>query len=175
MSMPAAFHLLAKPVGPLCNLDCRYCFYLEKERLYPSRRSLDDWTMPPAVLEAFVRQYIESHPGPVVTFSWQGGEPTLLGIEFFERALALQRRHADGKQSRTRCRPTASSWTTPGAGSCGSRSSSSGSPSMARAGSTIGTGVDRGGAPTFDAVMRGLSVLARHGVEFNTLTVVTPP
>jgi len=95
--MVRPFHLLAKPVGPICNLDCAYCFYLEKERLYPGRAGKAAWTMSDAVLEAFVAKYIADEPGPVVRFAWQGGEPTLLGVDYFRKVVALQRRHAGAK------------------------------------------------------------------------------
>lgn len=74
------FHIMTKPVGPICNLDCKYCFYLEKENLYPN---VSKWAMRPDVLESYIRQYIEAQPGDVVHFAWQGGEPTLLGVDFF--------------------------------------------------------------------------------------------
>lgn len=89
--MPAshAFHALAKPSGPQCNLRCDYCFYLEKDALFPkasSRRMAD------ATLETFVRQYIEAQPTDPVRFAWQGGEPTLLGVGYFRKVVALQQR-----------------------------------------------------------------------------------
>ena len=64
---------MAKPIGPLCNLDCQYCFYLEKEALFPSN---EKFKMSDEVLESYVRQYIEAQPVEEVTFAWQGGEPT---------------------------------------------------------------------------------------------------
>lgn len=93
--MPGAgFHILTNPIGPMCNLDCKYCFYLEKELLYPD---VSKWAMPDDVLEAYVRQYIESQAAEVVRFAWQGGEPTLLGVEYFRKVLELQARYANGK------------------------------------------------------------------------------
>jgi uncharacterized protein len=89
------FHIMAKPHGPICNLDCTYCYYLEKENLY--ERSGRDFRMPDEVLENYVRQYIQAQPTSVVHFAWQGGEPTLLGIPFFERAIELQKKYANGK------------------------------------------------------------------------------
>lgn len=80
------FHLLAKPTGAVCNLDCDYCFFLSKEMLYPS----SEFRMADDVLESYIRQLIEAHAGaPEVTIAWQGGEPTLMGLEFFERSVAL--------------------------------------------------------------------------------------
>ena len=81
----ANFHVLAKPIGPICNLDCKYCFYLEKESLYPQ---VSKWAMREEVLDSYIRQYIEGHDTPVVNFAWQGGEPTLLGVNY--SAMLLQ-------------------------------------------------------------------------------------
>ena len=93
------FHVLAKPIGPICNLDCKYCFYLEKELLYPQPDPhIDKWAMSDEVLESYIRQYIEAHDTPVVNFAWQGGEPTLLGVDFFRRVVEIEKRYANGKQ-----------------------------------------------------------------------------
>src|SRR5664279_1637150 len=90
------FHIMAKPHGPICNLDCTYCYYLEKENLYAG--SGREFRMADDVLEAYVRQYIQSQPAQHVSFAWQGGEPTLLGISFFERVVELQNKYAAGKK-----------------------------------------------------------------------------
>jgi len=82
---PPAFHLLAKPTGAICNLDCQYCFFLAKEQLYPGSR----FRMADTVLEAYIQQLLAAHQTPEVTVAWQGGEPTLMGREFFEQAIAL--------------------------------------------------------------------------------------
>lgn len=95
--MNRPFHLMAKPVSYQCNIACDYCFYLEKEQgtLKPRKatRHMDEPT-----LEAYVRQYIEAHPGNEVEFTWQGGEPTLAGMTFYENALRLQQKYARGKR-----------------------------------------------------------------------------
>lgn len=75
-----AFHVMTKPIGPICNLDCQYCFYLEKETLYPDTK---DFRMRDAVLEKYVRDYIERQDVPEISFAWQGGEPTMMGFGFF--------------------------------------------------------------------------------------------
>ena len=80
---PAAFHLLAKPTGAACNLDCKYCFFLSKEMLYPGSR----FRMTDEVLENYIRQLLESHQLPEVTIAWQGGEPTLMGLDFFQLSV----------------------------------------------------------------------------------------
>ena len=81
---------MAKPVGPACNMECSYCYYLETERLYthPHRFRMSD-----ALLETYVRQYIAASPGPIVLFVWHGGEPTLAGLDFYRRAVELQKRY----------------------------------------------------------------------------------
>lgn len=89
------FSLMAKPAGPGCNLRCDYCFYREKETFFPENSV---FRMSDEVLEAYTREYIGSQPGSAVTFDWQGGEPTLLGVDFFQRALEFQKRYGRGKQ-----------------------------------------------------------------------------
>src|SRR5580692_712642 len=84
------YHVMAKPMGPICNLDCRYCFYLEKENLYGGKKR--DWAMPDPVLEAYISQFITSQDVPTITFAWQGGEPTLLGVDFFSKVVAIQQK-----------------------------------------------------------------------------------
>ena len=87
---PPAFHLLAKPTGAVCNLDCSYCFFLSKEMLYPGSR----FRMADELLETYIRQLVEAHAHvPEVTIAWQGGEPTLMGLEFFRRSVELAKRH----------------------------------------------------------------------------------
>ena len=85
---PPAFHLLAKPTGAVCNLDCSYCFFLSKEMLYPGSR----FRMADELLEQYLRQLIEAHASvPEVAIAWQGGEPTLMGLDFFRRSVELAR------------------------------------------------------------------------------------
>jgi sulfatase maturation enzyme AslB (radical SAM superfamily) len=72
-----AFHVMTKPIGPICNLDCKYCFYLEKEKLFPAN---ERFVIPDHVLEEYIRQYIEAQSSAEISFAWQGGEPTLLGV-----------------------------------------------------------------------------------------------
>ncbi len=90
------FNVLAKPIGPFCNLNCKYCYYLEKAVLYPHSSQLPEWMMPENVLEEFIRQYIQSQPSSTVSFAWQGGEPTLLGADYFRKIIALQRTSCPG-------------------------------------------------------------------------------
>lgn len=83
------FIVMAKPVGPICNLSCHYCYYLHKTSLFPRG---ERYRMSDEVLEAYVRGFIETSQGPLVHFVWHGGEPTLAGIDFYRRAVELQRR-----------------------------------------------------------------------------------
>ncbi len=163
------FNVLAKPTGPLCNLNCSYCFYLEKERLYPGRR---DWAMSDEVLAAFIRQYIEGQDAPVVSFVWQGGEPTLLGLDFFRRVVALQGRFANGKRIENALQTNAltldDGW---GAFLKEQRFLVGVSIDGPRA-LHDRYRVDRGGQPTHERVMRSIALLRGHRVEFNTLTVL---
>lgn len=80
---------MTKPTGAICNLDCHYCCFLSKEMMYPGSR----FRMAETLLETFVKQTIESQPVPEITFTWQGGEPTLMGLEFFKRVIDYQKRH----------------------------------------------------------------------------------
>jgi uncharacterized protein len=165
----APFHLMTKPMGSKCNLDCTYCFYLEKEKLYPEATPL---RMTPAVLEAYVRDYIAAQPGGTVSFAWQGGEPTLAGVEFFRRAVALQQRYGQGRRIENAFQTN------------GTLLDDEWGDFLAREKFLVGLSVDgpaplhdayrvdRGRQPTFDRVMAGLAVLKKHGVEFNTLTTV---
>ncbi|MFT3783161.1 MAG: anaerobic sulfatase maturase [Nibricoccus sp.] len=163
------FHVMAKPMGPKCNLDCTYCFYLEKEKLYPETRS---FRMSDEVLERFVSNYINAQPGTEVHFAWQGGEPTLLGVEFFKKVVAFQRRYA-GRRTIVNALQTN-----------GTLLNEEWGRFLAENHFLVGISidgprelhdiyrVDRGGKPTFERVMAGLQFLKKYRVEFNTLTVV---
>jgi len=163
------FHVMAKPIGPLCNLDCRYCFYLKKEKLYPAGEA---FRMSPLVLEAFVRQYIAFQPGPEVTFTWQGGEPTLLGVDFFREVVRLQREHADGRKVSNAIQTN------------GTLLDDAWCAFFTEHGFLVGLSIDgpeelhdayrrdKGGHPSFEQVMRGVGYLRKHDTDFNTLTVV---
>jgi len=165
----AAFHVLAKPAGPACNLRCTYCFYLEKSQLFEPGRGL---RMPDAMLETFVRDRIRSDDAPEVEFAWQGGEPTLLGVDYFRRVVDLQRRYADGRRITNALQTN------------GTLIDDAWAEFLAANGFLVGISidgpadlhdayrVDARGAASLDRVLRGLRRLQAHGVEFNTLTVV---
>ena len=88
------FHLLAKPAGAACNLGCRYCFFLSKENLYPRESPLMD----EAMLDTYIRQLLESSPGPQVDIAWQGGEPMLRGLDFYRRSVRLANQYRKPNQ-----------------------------------------------------------------------------
>ena len=87
------FTSMVKPVGSLCNMRCKYCYYLDKAALYGGVEP----TMDDALLERYIRANIEGNNSPVLNFAWHGGEPLLAGKEFFKKAVALQRKYAEGK------------------------------------------------------------------------------
>src|SRR3990172_259663 len=91
---PLAFHLLAKPTGAVCNLDCKYCFFLSKEMLYPGSR----FRMADELLETYIRQLLEAQQIPEVTVAWQGGEPTLMGLDFFRRSVEYAEKYKNPGQ-----------------------------------------------------------------------------
>jgi uncharacterized protein len=169
-SIAGSFHVMAKPVGPICNLDCTYCYYLEKEKLFPQG---EHFRMGPEVLEAYIRQYCESQSSPEITFAWQGGEPTLLGVDYFRKIVELEKKYAGGRAVQNALQTN------------GTKLDHEWCRFFRDEGFLIGLSidgpralhdtyrVDKGGKPTFDRVMHGLELLKKHGVEFNTLTVVS--
>lgn len=161
--------MLAKPTGAVCNLQCRYCFYLGKDALYPG---VSDFAMDDDVLETFISRYIQAQPGNHVPFVWQGGEPTLRGLEFFRKVVNLQEKHGDGKTIQNAFQTN------------GVLLDDDWCRFFRDHDFLIGLSVDgpaeihnhyrldKGGHGSFRHVMRGLDYLIKHGVEFNTLTVV---
>jgi len=89
------FQVFVKPVGSICNLDCDYCYYLKKEHLYPKGES---FRMPDDILEEYIVQHIDASPEPMIRFSWHGGEPTVLGLDYFRKIVELQRKHQSPNQ-----------------------------------------------------------------------------
>ena len=164
------FHVMAKPAGSACNLDCTYCFYLSKQQLPDGPgggRMHDD------VLEQFVRNYIQSVTADEVVFSWQGGEPTLLGVEYFAKVVALQKKHAKPGQRIENDLQTN-----------GTLLDEDWARFLKEHNFLVGLSIDgpreihdhfrvtKHGEPTFDKVFAAAQVLRRHGVRFNTLTCV---
>ncbi|MCH8292307.1 anaerobic sulfatase maturase [Candidatus Poribacteria bacterium] len=168
--MPQAFHVMTKPIGPICNLDCEYCFYLDKEKLYPNTQS---FRMTDELLENYVRQYIEAQQINEVTFAWQGGEPTLMGVDFFRRAVEYQYKYRrPGMRIQNTFQTNATliddEWAT----------------FFKRNNFLIGVSIDgppelhdkyrydKRGRPSSDAVIRGLEFLQKHEVDYNILCVL---
>ena len=173
-SLPAGakhrFHAMVKPVGSLCNLDCKYCYYLHKEELLeqPKQPQMND-----ALLEEHIRQYIEAQTGDEVVFSWQGGEPTILGVEFFRNVVALQARYKKPGQRIENDLQTN-----------GTLLDAEWAMFLKQHNFLVGLSCDgpkrlhdlyrysKGGAPTHDKVMAAARLLQKHGVPFSVLCVV---
>jgi uncharacterized protein len=166
---PPRFHLLAKPSGSTCNLDCTYCFFLSKEALYPNEKS----RMSELTLENYIRQLLEAHRTPTVTVAWQGGEPTLMGLDFFKKSVELALKHRQPGQEleftfQTNGVLLDDAW-------CAF---------FKEHNFLIGLSVDgpqeihdtyrlnKGGQGTFKQVMRGWDVLRKHEVDTNILCTV---
>jgi uncharacterized protein len=167
---PRAFHVMTKPIGPICNLDCEYCFYLEKEKLYPNTRS---FRMNEETLENYVRQYIEAQQVNEVTFAWQGGEPTLMGLDFFRKAVEFQEKY---RRPGTRILNTFQT--------NGTLLNDEWGEFLKQNNFLVGISIDgppklhdkyrydKKGRPSSDDVLRGFRVLQKHRVDYNVLCVV---
>jgi uncharacterized protein len=161
---------MVKPVGSQCNLDCTYCYYLHKDGLLnqPKQPRMSD-----AMLERHIQTYIEAQSGDEVVFSWQGGEPTLLGLDFFRRVVALQAHYAKPGQRiendlQTNGTLLTAEWAT----------------FLKQHGWLVGLSCDgpkhlhdlyrvsKGGKPTHSKVMAAAKLLKQHDVPFNALCVV---
>jgi uncharacterized protein len=167
---PPAFHLLAKPTGAICNLDCEYCFFLSKEMLYPGSR----FRMADDLLDTYLRQLIEAHArSPEVTVAWQGGEPTMMGMDFFRRSVELAEHYRMPHQRiaytiQTNATLIDHEW----------------AAFLKEAAFLVGVSidgpeeihdayrVDKGGKGSFDRVMAGLGHLRDAGVDWNALTTI---
>jgi uncharacterized protein len=170
VASPSAFHLLAKPTGAVCNLDCSYCFFLSKEMLYPGSR----FRMADELLETYLRQLIEAHAGaPEVMIAWQGGEPTLMGLDFFRRSVELTEQHlAPGQRAVITIQTN------------GTLLDAEWCEFFKENDVLVGISIDgpreihdafrvnKGGKGSFDEVMRGLGHLRAAGVDWNVLTTV---
>ena len=168
-TQPTAFHLMTKPSGAICNLDCKYCYFLSKERLYPG----SDFRMNPTLLEEYTRQYMEAQQVPEVTFAWQGGEPTLMGLDFFREAVSYQQKHKKpGMQIHNSFQTNGVLLDDDWAQFFRDKDFLIGLSVDGPAQLHDAYRVDKGGQPTFDRVMRGREVLERNKVNFNILCTV---
>lgn len=167
---PLAFHLLAKPTGAICNLNCTYCFFLSKEKLYPGSR----FRMTDAVLESYLRQLIQAYSAsPEVVIAWQGGEPTMMGLDFFRRAVELAEALKGPHQRLVHTIQTN-----------GTLLDEDWGDFLSEHDFLVGLSidgpadihdrfrVDSRGAGSLERVLRGLAVLQRNGVRWNALTTV---
>jgi uncharacterized protein len=162
-------HVVAKPIGPVCNLNCEYCFYLEKQALFGEG---EQYRMSDEVLCAFITNYIVSQPTPVVEFVWQGGEPTLLGVDFFKKVIELQKPFAQQKTITNSLQTN------------GTLLTDEWCHFLKKHNFMVGISLDgpkeihdqyrrdRKGKGTFDQVMRGLRLLQKHKVDYNVLACV---
>jgi uncharacterized protein len=162
--------VMTKPAGAVCNLACRYCYYLDKRHLYPGG---EPFRMSDDLLEAYIVQHIEASPGEAVTFAWHGGEPTVLGLDYFRRIVALQRRHRPPGRRIVNTIQTN-----------GTLLDEDWGRFLATEGFLIGLSLDgpaalhdgyrvtRGGQPTHQAVLRAFRLLQRHRVLCDVLCVV---
>ena len=171
LTAPGSFHVLAKPTGPICNLDCEYCFFLSKESLYPG----DRFRMSDDLLELYLRQLLEAHATETeVTVAWQGGEPTLMGVEFFRRAVELAEELREPGQVLQHTIQTN-----------GTLLTDEWCELLAAHGFLVGISidgppelhdrfrVDKRGEASSPKVLRGLQLLKKHGVDFNILCTVS--
>jgi uncharacterized protein len=162
-------HVVAKPIGPVCNLNCEYCFYLEKQALFSPG---EQYRMSNDLLSAFITNYITSQPTPIVEFVWQGGEPTLLGIDFFETVVDLQNPFVKTKTITNSLQTN------------GTLLTAEWCQFLRKHNFMVGISLDgpkeihdryrrgRNGNGTFHQVMRGLKLLQEHKVEYNVLACV---
>lgn len=169
MTGPQAFNIMIKAGGSLCNLDCRYCYYLDKAFLYGGKEP----RMSEEMLETVIKKYIEACDVPEVTFNWHGGEPLVMGLDFYRKAVELENKYADGKTVHNTLQTNGTLLTPQWA------------EFFAKNRFLIGLSIDgpehihdryrssKAGEPSFDKVMAGLRVLVRGGVEFNTLTALS--
>ena len=164
-------YVMTKPIGSVCNLACKYCYYLEKSHLYADeqkQRSL----MTDETLEEFIRQYILSQTQAQVLFTWHGGEPLMRPVSFYKRALALQREYGGGRLI-DNCIQTN-----------GTLLTDEWCQFFKENNWLVGVSIDgpqdlhdeyrraRGGQPSFRKVMHGIELLEKHGVEWNAMGVV---
>ena len=166
ISGPLAFNIMIKPAGSLCNLDCNYCYYLDKsESIYGGREHV----MSRENLETCVREYISANDVSEVTFNWHGGEPLVLGIDFYEKAVELQRKYCGDKVIHNTLQTN------------GTLINSGWASFFKDNGFLIGVSIDgpedihdryrkdKGGCSTFRKVMEGINIMYRYGVEYLSL------
>ena len=164
------FQVFAKPIGAICNLGCHYCYYLKKEHLYPKGES---FRMPDDILEKYIAQHIDASPGHVARFSWHGGEPTVLGLDYFRKIVAIQREHRLSHQRilngiQTNGTLLDEAWCRFLAAECFAVGLSLDGPQELH----DRYRVTRSQKPTHGQAMRGYELLRKHGINCDILCVV---
>jgi len=167
----APFVIMAKPVGSRCNMRCSYCYYLEKGQF---STHANQSKMSASLLEALIRQYIEASPGPVVSFVWHGGEPTLAGLDFYKRVVELQNKYLpDGWQAwnnlQTNGLALNDSW-------CKFLQDNRFDVGLSIDGNAAVHDAirrDKGGKPTFERIRQNVARLQKHGIQPDLLCTVT--
>jgi len=164
------FQVFAKPIGSTCNLDCIYCYYLKKKQLYPKGETL---RMPEDILEKYIVQHIEASSEPEIRFSWHGGEPTVLGLDYFRQIVALQRKHQPSQQRIFN-----------GMQTNGTLLDEDWCRFLAKEGFSVGLSLDgpqeihdrlritKAGKPTYEQTMHGYNLLQQYGINNDILCVV---
>lgn len=168
-STTAPFNLMAKPAGAICNLNCAYCFYLEKEKLYSETNNL---RMPDTILQAYIKQYITQQEGSDISFVWQGGEPMLMGLDFFKRAVKLQKKFSDGRPIHNALQTNGTLLNRAWAGFLRDERFLVGISIDGPEELHDAYRLDKRDRGSFKSVMQGWELLQQHQVEVNTLTVV---
>lgn len=166
---PSYFQVLAKPTGATCNLDCQYCYFLSKELLYPG----SSFRMTDELLQAYIKQTIESQNGPDVAVAWQGGEPTLMGLDFFRRSIELEKKYQ--RPGTTITNTIQTNGTLINEDWCSFFKASHFLVGLSIDGPKELHDfyrVDKGGHGTFDRVVRAAKLMQRFDVDFNILTTV---
>lgn len=165
---PMAFNIMIKPAGSLCNLDCHYCYYLDKSEIYGGVEPRMTYEM----LEVFIREYIQANDVQEVTFNWHGGEPLVMGLDFYRKAIELEHRYSGEKIVRNTIQTN------------GTLINAEWASFFKEHDFLVGVSIDgpadihdryrkdKGGAPTFDKVIRGIEHMYRCGVQYNTMSTV---
>lgn len=165
-------YVMAKPVSSVCNLNCRYCYYLEKSNLYREKNPRRVFTMSEELLERYIKQYLQAQTMPQALFTWHGGEPLMRPLSFYKKAVSLQRKYGShmlvDNSIQTNGTLLTDEWCR----------------FFKEQNWLVGVSIDgprdfhdeyrrtRQGGPSFAKVMRGIDLLNKHGVEWNAMAVV---
>jgi len=169
------FSVMSKPIGPICNLDCKYCYYLEKENIYDEKKGTPShFKMKDDLLEDFISKYIQDQPSTAekVLFTWHGGEPTLMGLDYFKKIVEFQKKHAGNRTIENTLQTN------------GVMINDDWAEFFAKENWLIGLSIDgpqefhdayrpnKGGKGSFDQVRNAVKLFQKHGTQYNTLTVI---